>query len=211
MPAIQLWERQQNEGPEAFEAAHIYIEMGEGRSTYKVADQVGKSIALIQRWSSQHDWVERARAFDNYLLRRDLEELEADRVKARKRHAQVSKGFQARVIERLNALTPQEVASIPLWQLVKIWDIAVKNELLSLGQPTSRSGGDTATALQERLRVIARQKWDEGKIKYPTLTVERRRQLFAEQFGIEPEQFFSWAGIDEREVVAAPAPDEPVM
>ncbi|WP_328902302.1 hypothetical protein OHR86_22435 [Streptomyces sp. NBC_00441] len=68
------WERRDGETEPAFEAFRVYRDMGAVRTTRGVAQVLGKSAQLIGRWSSTHDWVARARAFDN---QRDAEHLDA--------------------------------------------------------------------------------------------------------------------------------------
>lgn len=212
MPSIQPWERRENEGEEAFEAFRTYMEMGEQRSTYKVSDKLSKSIALIQRWSSHWEWVDRCRAFDNHQLRRDLEELERDRVQARKTHANVAKLFQSKVVQRMQKFTDIELDQLTPDQLIKWFKIAVDIELTALGAATSFSGKDTATALQEKLRERARRAWEEAPLRYPTIPEARRLEILAEHFGVEPDQFLSWAGVEETKLKPAKLTAlEPVM
>src|SRR5437868_1524774 len=63
----QLWERQPSESPKAFQAAALYFEMGADRSLAAVGQSLGKSKALMERWSSAYGWVERAAAYDAHL------------------------------------------------------------------------------------------------------------------------------------------------
>lgn len=58
-------ERQPKETTPAFEAFRCYLEMGPARSTGKVAQELGKSKTLIDRWSSRWSWVERVREFES--------------------------------------------------------------------------------------------------------------------------------------------------
>lgn len=53
-----------DESMQAYEAACIYFSMGADRSTEKVSKKCGKNWSLMQRWSSQHGWIERAREYD---------------------------------------------------------------------------------------------------------------------------------------------------
>ena len=62
--AKELWERQVNEGRKAFAAFVVYRDMGEHRSTAKVAQALGKSKQLMDRWSSAWEWVLRVQAWD---------------------------------------------------------------------------------------------------------------------------------------------------
>ena len=52
------------ESPAAYEAFRVYIEQGADRSTAKVAQALGKSKSLIDRWSSRWSWVVRAQEWD---------------------------------------------------------------------------------------------------------------------------------------------------
>lgn len=64
---MHTWEKQEDETSKSFEAFVIYRNMGPGRAIEKVVKKLGKSKALLERWSSQNDWVKRAQAYDGYL------------------------------------------------------------------------------------------------------------------------------------------------
>lgn len=61
------WQRREGETAKAFTAARVYFDLGHERNIRTVAQMCRKSLSLIARWSSQHDWVERARDYDAYL------------------------------------------------------------------------------------------------------------------------------------------------
>lgn len=61
------WERQERETEKAFEAFRTYRDLGVGKSTAKVAQVLGKTKCLIDRWSSRWNWVERIVAYQSYL------------------------------------------------------------------------------------------------------------------------------------------------
>ena len=60
------WERLPSDTDRSFEAFCVYRDMGANRSHDKVAQQLSKSTALISRWSTAHDWLNRVTAFDEY-------------------------------------------------------------------------------------------------------------------------------------------------
>jgi hypothetical protein len=66
-PVATVWERQPCEGPEAYEAFAVYRAQGRDRSIRAVGRTLGKSTALIERWSSAHQWVRRVAAYDRFL------------------------------------------------------------------------------------------------------------------------------------------------
>jgi hypothetical protein len=79
--SVRFWERQPQETSKAYEAFQLYRDMGLGRSTARVARELGKSKTLMDRWSSRHDWVGRVQALEDWkeMIRRDaLEERERE-------------------------------------------------------------------------------------------------------------------------------------
>jgi hypothetical protein len=56
------WDPQSGEGGQAFAAFRAYLEFGAARSIPGAARAIGKSSQLLYRWSTQHSWLERARA-----------------------------------------------------------------------------------------------------------------------------------------------------
>jgi hypothetical protein len=73
---IEPWERQDDESAPAFEAFALYRDQGRDRSVRAVGRSLGKSGALIERWSSEKDWVRRAAAYDRHLDARRREDRE---------------------------------------------------------------------------------------------------------------------------------------
>jgi hypothetical protein len=61
------FERRENETVKAFTAFTTYLGMGAQRSLEAVRLKLGKSKALIERWSVRHQWVERTAAYERHL------------------------------------------------------------------------------------------------------------------------------------------------
>ena len=102
------WERQPGESAKAFEAFRIYCEMQEERSVRAVGQRLVKSGSLISRWSSQYNWVERARAYDNHLLKeRTLKAKKAQRDMNR-RHIGIAGRLQQKALDVLDQLSNAE-------------------------------------------------------------------------------------------------------
>jgi hypothetical protein len=108
-------ERLPNESAKAYAALVIYAEMGTDRSTAKVAQALGKSIALMNRWSAQHRWVERARAYDAHLAelaqQRAAEQYLADLEEHRDRYRQTGRDLHTvarALLARLAVLIQQD-------------------------------------------------------------------------------------------------------
>ena len=106
------WEQQPGESARAFEAFAVYRDMGPERSVRRVAQQLGKSGALISRWSSAHNWVERARAYDRELDQQARAQAVRDVRGMTDRHIQIAMRLQEKALEALErldvkALTPK--------------------------------------------------------------------------------------------------------
>ena len=63
----KAWEQIEWESPQAYEAFCAYRDLGAARNVRAVGQKLGKSRALMERWSSAHDWVGRAAEYDRYL------------------------------------------------------------------------------------------------------------------------------------------------
>lgn len=104
------WLQQPKETAVAFAAFREYCEMDpEERSLRKVAKKLGKSGALIDRWSSRNNWQERVLAHDREVAR---EAYEASKIEVRKmarRHVALGKNLQAKAIQALSNLQPEEM------------------------------------------------------------------------------------------------------
>ena len=143
------WERQKDEPLKAWEAFAAYRDMGMARSQSKVAEKLHKSRPTMGRWSALYSWTERCRAWDAYLdserRRALLKEAEA----AARRHAKIAQSMLEEVDECVNAMrTPDEqgkVEQLPLDQVVRWFDSAVKAERLALGLSTESIATDVLT------------------------------------------------------------------
>ena len=69
----QRWERRKKETQKAWEAFIIYRDSGLKRSHVKVGQELGKSLALMSRWSKRHQWVARCKAYDAFLDEKRVE------------------------------------------------------------------------------------------------------------------------------------------
>jgi hypothetical protein len=63
----KTWQRKEEESDQAWEAFVIYRDLGATRSSQEVSNRTGKAHSLMRRWSSDHQWVDRAAAWDNHL------------------------------------------------------------------------------------------------------------------------------------------------
>jgi hypothetical protein len=73
--------RIEGESAPAYAARTEYILMGDGRSTAKVGQKLGKSKDLMDRWSSRYNWTEHAARYDETVYTLAARE-QADKYKA---------------------------------------------------------------------------------------------------------------------------------
>jgi hypothetical protein len=62
-----VFERQPKESEKAFAAFGVYLGLGPQRSLEAAGKRLGKSTALLERWSSKYDWPSRVRAHSAHM------------------------------------------------------------------------------------------------------------------------------------------------
>lgn len=143
------WERQLNESPQAFEAFATYRDMGAARSLAKVSRALCKSKALMERWSTDHDWVKRVAAWDAEKDRVAREKQLKDIVAMRDRHAAIAKKMLDTADAALNNVNTNDVSTNEIARLV---EIASKLERISRGDVgdviEERNGGEAVSPVQ---------------------------------------------------------------
>ena len=143
------WERQLNESPQAFEAFAAYRDMGAARSNAKVSRLLCKSKALMDRWSSEHDWVKRVAAWDAEKDRVARQTQLSDIKAMRERHASIAKKMLDTADSALANINPNDVSTNEIARLV---EIASKLERISRGDVgdviEERDGGEAVSPVQ---------------------------------------------------------------
>lgn len=78
----RLFDQLPREGGKAYAAFKAYLDMGPERSLAQVGRKLGKSKALMERWSRRYDWPGRVQAYGNYLA--EVERMAIERVAVEK-------------------------------------------------------------------------------------------------------------------------------
>jgi len=139
----EVWERQEGETAQAFQAFAAYRDMGAERSLAKVAQKVGKSKPLMERWSRRWQWVIRAEAWDDEMDRQVRRELEKGITGMRKTHADIAHAMLVKALRALQAIPAEEMTPRDISTMV---DVAAKLERLSRGEVTERTEGKQTIA-----------------------------------------------------------------
>ena len=140
----EIWERQEKEGIRAYEAFCYYRDLGTGRSLDKAyqryleikkgsKDVQGKRApAKWREWSVKHHWVERVKAYDEYLERERRRINEEEIFEMYRQHALIANGFQEKIVKRLNTMDVEELSPS---DMAKWFDVATRVERISKGEP----------------------------------------------------------------------------
>lgn len=169
MPEPELWERQQDETPKAYEAFCVYRDQGVNRSLRQTVRDLNKNLTTIAEWSSKYDWVKRVAAWDaeqdRVARQAQLDEI----VKMRKRHAQIASDMLAKAANALKELPEDEIRAGDISRMV---DIASKLERISRGDVgdviEERDGGQAINPVQIYIPSNSREK---GKQSFDDIEV----------------------------------------
>jgi hypothetical protein len=159
-----LWEQQSKESSRAFGAFCAYRDLGPRRSLRAAAEAFyGRISAALERqldkWSRAFGWVERAGAWDRHLDAEARKAQEESRREMVERHVKEARALQAKALERLRALCPEELGPTDLLRYIVE---AAKLERLALGEPdavqrhelTGRGGGALHFSLEDAVAAI---------------------------------------------------------
>lgn len=135
--AIKAWERQPEEGPEAFEAFQAYRDMPLPRSIRNCAVNLGKSDTLIGRWSSAHQWQHRILAYDRHICRASNQRIQLGSAEMRTRLITQSMNIQAQVARRVVGMTEQEIAKMKPTECVAMLRLAAEIEMKARAVPSN--------------------------------------------------------------------------
>ena len=149
MAEVKPWERQPGESAKAYEAFSTYRDMGSDRSLAKVGHALGKSKAMMEKWSSAHNWVERAKEWDveqdRILQKQQIEDIK----KMRKRHATLAESM---IIKAAQALKQIPIEKITPQDIARMADVGSKLERISRGDVgdviEERDGGTSIDPVQ---------------------------------------------------------------
>lgn len=124
------WERQPDESPKAYEAFTVYRDLGKERTLPKVAEQCGKSVSLMSRWSQAHSWVERVNAWDDEADRKAAQKQLNDIANARVRQRKQAVKMQLKALQLLESI---QEGDAKLSEIVSLMKLGMEQERICLG------------------------------------------------------------------------------
>ncbi|MBA4148493.1 MAG: hypothetical protein H0X66_10305 [Verrucomicrobia bacterium] len=146
----QLFEQQPKESAKAFEAFSVYLNLGAERSLSAVGRKLGKSVGLMERWSSRYGWPERVQAHGAHLAIVEREATEAlARGKAaewltrqqclREREWALHEKCMAAAERALGVFMEREKVFATLGDIARIVEVASKMGRLASGMATEKT------------------------------------------------------------------------
>lgn len=144
---VEEWERQPGETPRAWKAFVIYRDMGDERGVTKVRDVAGGAFkhSTLLDWADKHRWVERARAWDNYVDRRRQAAFLKEQEEMARRHITTGRKLQdaglAYVEEEL-AEPEQRKAQMTATSALRFIDTGVALERKGMGADDEQKQAD---------------------------------------------------------------------
>lgn len=112
MSELHPWVRRDDEGARPFQAFRTYMNLGTSRSIRKAAEIEGKSTTQLEDWSAKHEWVERARAYDQYVATAEVDGYADQLASVRSRHMAIADKLLSRLDENLDLLKPGQDPSM---------------------------------------------------------------------------------------------------
>lgn len=145
----ELWERQPTESAQAFEAFAMYRDMGVNRSIRKAAQNLNKAVTTLAEWSSKHEWVKRAAAWDAEQDRIARNEMLAEMASTRKRQRRQAQRMQERGMELLESIS---IGDAKLSEVVSLLKAGMEQERIAIGDVgeviEERNGNDAVSPVQ---------------------------------------------------------------
>jgi len=189
----QPWERYEGEGDERWQAFVVYRDQpseSEERSLREVGRQLGKSRALVERWSSEDGWPRRVASYDMHLdaqkraaLSRELEST----VRAEAQHLAAARTMIGQtvtaVLRDIGRANDEGEDPFEGWDLreklraatvlAKALPAIVQAERLVAGLSTTNVGGHDGSSIKAEIEEVERM--DRGQLEAYLLGREEQR------------------------------------
>lgn len=138
------------ETSQASAAFQEYCALGSERSLRKLAESkqgYSKSIALLMRWSSQHNWQERVKVYDAERIEEKRRKLDVEIEAMNEQHALLGRDQASRAVEQIEAL--MEARKFGSQAAVQLFKVSTDLERLARGAPTEHIEQSNANSVAE--------------------------------------------------------------
>lgn len=151
---IRPWDRQQGETSKAYAAFITYRDQGEDRSAQRVADELGKSRTLIQRWCTDWNWIDRAAAWDSMPSRKTEEAYAEMAADIAAQHRALSDKLMARLSQNLDLL-PEGADPTIRWSTAQAAAHRSHSFAVDLKKPQETAREEISKAIENLINKLA--------------------------------------------------------
>jgi hypothetical protein len=132
------WMSQPGETPPGYSAFQVYMRQGKDRSLRRVHEEIGTATGLIGRWSRTHNWVERAAAYDSYLVTAAVDGEADELARVRSKHLDVADKLLDHLMDNMRMWKPGFDPSLR-WTTAFTAAAKVQQTALTLKETTTRT------------------------------------------------------------------------
>ena len=139
----EIWNRQENESTRAFEAFAAYRDL-KPRSLARLAEALNKHQSKLAEWSSKHNWVSRAAAWDIYVDKHSqvaivgaIQKMKEEQIKIALRLQSAADDSLQSLQAKLDDIENNPRAALTPDQIVKFAEAGAKLERLNRDEPDS--------------------------------------------------------------------------
>lgn len=153
-PDLDPWDKQPGESDMMYSRFRTFLELGPDRNLKQAAEMLTTlgskkvSYRVLQQYSYEKRWVERAGAYDRDQDRLERARLMKQRREMMARHRKLASGLMAKAVERLAKIPVVELTALDIVRFVRT---AAELEIRALGDPertiaiTGPAGGPVLT------------------------------------------------------------------
>jgi hypothetical protein len=134
---VEPWDRIPGESRQAWSAFCAYRDMGPTRSHVKVAQESGKDVTLMHRWSVRWSWVDRSDAWDVEQDRLRQSTMAAELTEMARRQVQIATWLQNAGLAALQALKAETLTPSEMVRLIEA-GVRIEAQARGIAPPPSR-------------------------------------------------------------------------
>lgn len=134
------WTSQPGEPSRAYEAFRVYMLLGPKRTLKIAAAQLGKTESLLTNWSAEYKWVDRAVAYDGYLVNAEVDGFAQQVASVRSRHMVITDKLLDRLEKNLDLLKPGQDPSVR-WTQALVAATKAQKDCLAMREEKEEGNG----------------------------------------------------------------------
>jgi hypothetical protein len=150
------WERLSHEPEKSHEMFIAYRDM-EDRSLPRIAKELNRELSSVEGLAVDFNWMSRVAAWDNEVARKKRAAEAKDIEAMAKRQAKMGETFQTKAFRRIEHMTEEEAARLPLFLAMKMVAQGMQMERTARGLDDGGGGGPSVAVNVNQQTSIADQ------------------------------------------------------